>query len=210
MRRYIITLLVVAFLVGSLFKAADQTGIRILKMFGTIGIFLFGVVGTLALSRWQSREGLKEIDDALKLVEPEGIITDWAFRWDGRPDYLVVGPGGLVAVCLEDVAQSVGDRRAREKIVKARERANASVRWLRDRLNGAAPELKTPLGDLIQEIPVVAIVVLSRRRTVEAYAADGVAVLNAVQLSNYLRSTFRSTLLDERTRIRLTRLFRQV
>jgi len=53
-RRYVITLMFLALVIGSLFRAADQTGIRLMKMFGVMGIFLFGVVGTMALTRLQS------------------------------------------------------------------------------------------------------------------------------------------------------------
>lgn len=210
MRRYIITLLIIAFLVGTLFKAADQTGVRLMKMFGTLGIFLFGVVGTMALTRWQSRSGLKDIEERLKQAEPDGlIITDWAQQGGGKPDYLVVGPGGIAAICLEETAGSTRAKRAALNVAKGRERAQAAVRWLRDRLNTSAPDLKAPLGELVQELPVSAVLVMTRRRAEESYSAEDVAVINPDRLGDELRNLKNQHLLDEAARIKLTRLFRQ-
>jgi len=207
-RRYVITLMFLALVIGSLFRAADQTGIRLMKMFGVMGIFLFGVVGTMALTRLQSRSGLKEVESALKRLEADFLITDWAFQGGGRPDYLLVGPGGLVAVCLEDMPQTAASRQGPSRIARARGRAEATVRWLRDRLNMAAPELKAPLGTLVQEVPVSALVVLIRSRADAFYNSDGVAVLNADTLVEQVRSMGGRDLLDQPARVRLTRLFR--
>lgn len=209
MRRYIVTMFIIAFLVGTLFKAADQTGIRLMKMFGTIGIFLFGVVGSLAVSRWQSRTGLKEIEAALKSLEPEFLITDWAYRGGGRPDYVLVGSGALVAVCLEEVAQTSRAKSAEGKIAKSRLKVQDAVRWLRDRIRIAAPDLKAPLGNLLQEMPVAAVVILARRKALPEYTADGVAVLNADQLAAHLRALNERAFLGESERIKVTRLLRE-
>lgn len=208
MRRYVIVLAVMALLVGSLFKAYDQTGVKLMRMFGTLGIALFGIIGTMALTRWQSREGLKEIQSGLKSLEPECLITDWLGQGGGRPDYLVVAPGGIVAVCVEDTPQSAREKRAAANIAKGRERVEAAVRWLRDRLNEAAPELKEPLGAIVREMPVGAVLVLSRRKAVGDYSTGGVTVLNPDQLASHIRSLWDTERLDEATRIRLTRVFR--
>lgn len=209
MRRYVITLMFLALLIGSLFRAADQTGIRLMKMFGVLGIFLFGVVGTMALTRLQSRSGLREVESALKALEPDFLITDWAYKGGGRPDYLLVGAAGLVAVCIEEMPQTATKQQGPTRVAKARDRVEVTVRWLRDRLNQAAPDLKAPLGELVQELPVGAVVVLTRSRASEAYSAEGVAVLNAESLAAHVRSLGNRNLLDQPARVRLTRLFRE-
>lgn len=209
MRGYLITLAILAVLVGSLWQATEKTGYRRMNEYAAYGIFLFGVVGTLAINRWQSRNGVKETEAALKSLEPDAIITDWAFQGGGKPDYLVVGPGGLVAICVEDVAQTTRSGRASGKISKSRERVQSAVRWLRDRLNDAAPELKAPLGDLVQEVPVAAVLVLTRHQAEEEHNANGVAVVNADQLASHIRRLWERDLLDQPTRVRLTRIFRQ-
>lgn len=195
MRRYVIVLIFMAILIGSLFRASEQTGIRLMNMFATIGIFLFGVVGTLALNRWQSSTGLKEVQAALKSLEPDWVITDWAHQGGGRPDYLLVGPGGIVSVCLDETPQSTWARFARKRLERSRERAEASVRWLRDR----RPE---------EEPPVSAVLVLTRRKAEADNAAATVAVVNAEHLAEQIRSLGSRELLDERARIALTRTFR--
>ena len=209
MRRYIITLLLLALIIGSLFKAADQTGVRLMRMFGTIGIFLFGVVGTMALSRWQSQQGLNQTETALKSLEPEAIITDWAFQGKGRPDFLVVGPGGIAAICLDETPQSTAATRAEASVAKNRDRVQESVRFVRDRLLGASAEVKASLGDLMDEVPVAAVLVMTRRRALPEYAAGGVTVINDNQLAEHVRSLWDRELLDERTRIKLTRVLRE-
>ncbi|HWI61676.1 MAG TPA: hypothetical protein VNT75_07565 [Symbiobacteriaceae bacterium] len=195
MRRYVIVLIVMAILIGSLFRASEQTGVRLMNMFATIGIFLFGVVGTMALSRWQSSAGLKEVQAALKSLEPGWVITDWAHQGGGRPDYLLVGPGGIVSVCLDETPQSTWARFARKRLERSRDRAEATVRWLQER---------RPEG----ETPVSAVLVLTRRRADADSAAGAVPVLNAEQLAEHIRSLGSQELLDERARIALTRTFR--
>lgn len=210
MRRYVITLLVIAFLVGTLFKAADQTGVRLMKMFATLGIFFFGVVGTMALSRWQSRTGLKEIEAALKQGESAGlIITDWAQQQGGaRPDYVVVGPGGVAAVCLEETPGATRAKKAALNAAKGRERTSAAANWMRERLAATAIS-NSPLGETMRDLPITALLVMTRRRAGGSYSADNVAVINPDQLDESLRSLRNQQLLDEADRIKLTRLLRQ-
>lgn len=201
MRRYIIALVIMAILVGSLFRATAQTGVRLMNMFATIGIFLFGVVGSLALTRWQSNAGVKEVQGALKSLEPDWLITDWAFRGGGRPDYLLVGPGGLVAVCLDETPQSTWPFRPHRRLARSRERTEAAVRWLRDQLSGAAPE-----GGV--ELPVAAVMVMTRRRAEPDAPLGGVTVLNTEHLADHIRTLSSQELLDDRARVQLTRTFR--
>jgi len=208
-RRYVITMVIMAFAVGALFKAADETGIRILKMFGVIGIFMMGIVGTLALTRLQSRSGLNEVEKALKSLEPDFFITDWAFQGGGKPDFLLVGPCGLVSVCVDETAQNTSARSMAGRVIKARERARETVRWLRDRLNQSAPELKAPLADVVKEIPVAAVLVYTRRRVEPSYSGDGVTAVNPEGLAGHIRSLAGQPILNQQARIALTRLYRK-
>lgn len=208
MRRYLIALVVIAVLVGSLFRASAQTGVRLMNMFATLGIFLFGVVGTMALTRWQSSAGVRELQAELKSLEPAWLITDWLYQGGGRPDYLLIGPGGLVAICLDETPQSAWKRRFAANLVRSRQRALDSVRWLRNRLTVVAPELQPAAGDLAPELPVAAVLVLNRRKAEPDNAAGGVTVVNAEGLAAHIRSLWDQNLLDERTRVRLTRALR--
>ncbi len=208
MRRYVIGLALIALLIGSLFRAAEQTGVGLMKMFGTLGILLFGVVGTMALTRWQSRSGLKEIEQALKSLEPEWFITDWAYQEKEKPDYLLVGPGGIVAICLSDVAQSTRARRAASAVAAGRQRVTRAMDWVRQRLRAAAPELEDSLGEAVRELPVAGVLVLTRRRAEEEYSTPEVPVRNPERVVETIRSLWDQERLDRDGRIRLTRLFR--
>lgn len=198
MRRYLIVLVLMAILIGSLFRASEQTGVRLMNMFATIGIFLFGVVGTLALSRWQTSSGLKEVQAALKSLEPEWVITDWVQQGGGRPDYLLVGPAGVVCVCIDETPQSTWGRFARKRVARGCGRTEAAAVWLRGRLQGTAEP----------ELPVSAVLVLTRRRTEPEYNAGTTAVLNADQLAEHVRTLSGPVLLDEGSRFKLTRSLR--
>jgi hypothetical protein len=194
-RRYVVTLLIIAFLVGTLFKATEQTGMRIWNMFATMGIFLFGLVGSLALTRMQRRSGQKSVETALKALEPEWVITDWAGEGGDKPDYLLVGPTGIAVICVDETAGSTFAWRARQLVERSCRRAEQSAEWVRSRLGG--------------EAPVMPVVLLTRRKVEPEYGNDQVAVLNPDQLAEHLRSGDQPALYDQPTRFRLTRLFRE-
>ncbi|HEY3363781.1 MAG TPA: hypothetical protein VGK74_01840 [Symbiobacteriaceae bacterium] len=210
MRRYLIALVVIALLAGSFFRSAEQSGSKIMNMFGVLAIFLLGILGTMAAIRWQSRTGLKETEAALKSLEPDCVLTDWYSRGGGRPDYLVVGPGGMAAVCVDETPGNWSKKRAAAAVAAARGRAQNTVDWLRDRLGEAAPEVKGPLGDSVHDLPSRPIVVLTRRPATAAYTVAGVTVLNADQLAAHVRSLWERPLLSEQDRIQLTRLLRRL
>lgn len=222
MRRYVIVLVFMAIVIGSLFRASEQTGVRLMNMFATIGIFLFGVVGTLALTRWQSQNGVKDVHAALKALEPEWVITDWAAQGGGRPDYLLVGPGGIVCVCVDETPQSTWARFARKRIARGRERVRGAERWVRDRLSAGgvsgAGESGSEAGSAGQsstgharELPVSTVLLLTRRRSEAEYSADGVTVLNPPLLAEYVGAMGAAGLvLAQRERFNLTRKLRSV
>ena len=199
MRWYIVTLLLIAFFVGTLFQATEQTGMRIWNMFATMGIFLFGLIGSLALTRMQRRSGLKHVEAALKTLEPDWVITDWSESPGEKPDYLLVGPDGLVAICIDEMAGSTFAWRARQLVERSRGRAERSAEWVRTRLEQAG-----------STAPVRPVVLLSRRRALPEYSTSGVEVLNADNLAAYLRAGQEPTLIDQQDRFKLTRLLREI
>jgi hypothetical protein len=202
-RAYLIALAVIALLIGSLFQAAEATGVRVMRMFGTMGIALFGIVATMMIVRWQSRTGLGDVERAIKSLEPEGLISDWAFQGRGRPDYLVVAPAGIIAICLDETAQAVREKKAVHRIAKGRERVKESVRWLRDRMGTGLT-----LGDGVRELKVGAYLVLLRRKARPEDSADDVAVVNPEELAERLAGFRAPAVLDHQARIKLTRHFR--
>jgi hypothetical protein len=207
MRKYLITLGFMAVLLGAIWKGGELTGIRQFKEAADAGALLFAVVGTIAAARWQANAGKKALEAALKSLEPEGILTDWSAEKDDRPDYLVVGPGGLVAVVVDDLAQSTFKGAAARKVMAARFKAEDAVRWLRDQLTARSAAVQGALdGATLNVTPVV---VLLRRRALPEYSADGVKVINPEGLADFVRSTWTESLLDKPARVRVTRLFRE-
>ncbi|MFZ5817011.1 MAG: hypothetical protein ACOY93_17245 [Bacillota bacterium] len=199
MRWYMVTLLVIAFLVGILFRATEVTGMRIWNMFATMGIFLFGLVGSLALARLQQSSGLKQLEAALKALEPEWVITDWFGREGEKPDYLLVGPDGITAVCVDQTPGSTFGWRARQLVERSCRRAERCADWVRTQL---------PQAGVAVDSPVRPLVLLSRRKALPEYSRDGVAVLNPDQLGGHLRASEGAPLIDQPTRFKLTRFFR--
>lgn len=207
MRWYVITLLLIAFLVGSLFQASEQTGMRIWNMFATMGVFLFGVVGSLALARMQQRSGLKQVEQVIKALEPEWVITDWAGESVDRPDYLLVGPGGVAAITVDQTSGATFAWRAGQLIGRSRRRAYHAAAWVRERLL-ADPE-RYPSG----AIRVEPILLLARCKVRTEYSGGGVTVLNPEQLAGHLRSAMGGRpqggeTLDQQARFQLTQLLR--
>lgn len=204
MRRYVVVLVILALATGGLYQAAEATGSGLLTMFATLGLFLIGAVGTLALNRHQAESGVREVQQALKSLEPECFITDWTSDPGERPDYLVVGPAGLHAVCVDDIPQTAKATKALLRIAQSRDRTVAASSWVRRRLIQAADSIEG-----LEGIPVSGVLVLSRRRADEADSTADVAVLNPDALRLHVADQERPELLSKPLRIKLTRYFRQ-
>ncbi|MFB5083886.1 hypothetical protein [Symbiobacterium thermophilum] len=200
MRGYLITLLLIAFLVGSLFRASEVTGMRIFNMFATFGIFLFGVVGSLALTRLQQRSGQRGVEEALKALEPDWVITDWSAAPGERPDYLLVGPAGLLAVCVEHSPGQARSARARRRLAGAADRARQCADWVRSELSGWREAA---------DLPVFPLVLLSRMRAPDDQQEDGVPVLNPESLAGFVANLEPGPALSRPLRYRITRRLRE-
>jgi hypothetical protein len=196
MRRYVITLLILALSIGALFRAGVRTGFHMFEMFGAVGIVMFGLVGTLGINRLQSGTGLKELETALKSLEPEWILTDWAFQGHGKPDFLSVGPIGMLAVFIEEVAQSASDKKVVANLAKGWARAGESITWLKER--SGQPDL-----------PVYPVLVLTRRVVTAPETVDGVLLLNPNQLLDYVATLSAHVPMERAARIKLTRTLRE-
>ncbi|MCG0238253.1 MAG: hypothetical protein L6E13_03005 [Firmicutes bacterium] len=202
MTRYWIVMAILALAVGGLFQAVARYQIPLLKMAGMIGLLLMGVVGSLAVSRQQTDRGRRRVEAALKALEPDFIITDWA---EGRgpaaaPEYLVVGPGGLAAVVLDPMPQSTWRRRVPKRLAAARDRARAAAEWVV--ATGRAAGVTVP--------PPLPVVVLTRRLVEPGEEEQGgVLVLNPEHLGDRLRQLGSPERLDAQERVRITRRLRQ-
>ncbi len=200
MQGYVVALLLIAFLVGSLFRATEVTGMRIFNMFATLGIVLFGVVGSLALARLQQRSGQRSVEEALKALEPDWVITDWSDAPGERPDYLLVGPAGLLAVCVESAPGPARSARAKRRLASSAERARRCAAWVR----AALAEFPDAAG-----LPVFPLVLLSRMRAPEGEQAEGIPALNPERLAGFVAGLDPGPALSRPLRFRITRRLRE-
>lgn len=201
MTRYYVVLAVLALAVGALLQAFSRSHAPLQEMAVTIGVLLIGVVGSLAVSRFQTDRGRERVEQALKDLGPEFIITDWA---EGRgpaaaPDYLVVAPAGVAAVVTDPMPQSTWRRLVPRRLAQARARGVARAAWAAE----AAAGLSLPA--------LVPVVVLTRRVvSPDDEVAGEVAVVNAEQLADQLRQLAAPERLTQEERLRITRHLRRV
>lgn len=200
MARYWVAIGLVALAVGGLFRAAAQTHRPLLEMAGTIGVLLLGVLGTVAIAQQQIRSGRERLEEALQSLGEGVILTDWA---DGRgpaqaPDYLLVAPGGVVAVVADAMPNTVRGRKAAARMARVRERAQAAAAWVA----AQAGELLPP-GVAVQPL-----VVLTRRQVQPEDAGDP-PVVNPEDLASHLAGLQFPGPLDREACIRITRHLRR-
>lgn len=130
----VIPLLVVAFIVGSLFRMANEFGVGLFRMFGTFGIAVMGALATQIVTAWQVEGAVRELHELLKKL-PEGWKVTGARgdsrRWRGY----IVGPGRVLAVVTTPVANYARGR----GLSRALERAAAEARALADARSQGQP-----------------------------------------------------------------------
>lgn len=111
MLRRFLPVLVLAFVVGSLFRLGNELGIPVLRMFGTQGIVIIGLIAAYNLKKLQTEDGLRRLDQHLKglpadvkvsSLPPVGRLPLWLLEREGR----------RILVGGSDVANSVRGRRA--------------------------------------------------------------------------------------------------
>lgn len=111
MLRRFIPVLILAFVVGSLFRLGDVLGIAVLRMFGTQGIVVIGLMVAYNLKKLQTEEGLRRLDAHLKELPedvkvsplpPVGRTSVWLLEKEDR----------RVLVGSSDIANSMKGRRA--------------------------------------------------------------------------------------------------
>lgn len=173
--RQLAPLLIVAFIVGGLFRLYNISGTGLYRMFGTMGIVVMGFLGTRIVQSWQLHDasaGMRDVIDnlpagwqALERGAPIGVIG-----WQG---YLV-GADRTLAVTTLTVANYVKGRRLRQTLRRGVVRAEA--------LAEAAPARHIVF-------PIVPCVVLLRRRADEETqlgVEDDMLVVDVDGLSLYL------------------------
>ncbi len=200
MTRYWVTMAVLALAVGALWRAVSLYNIRLLEMAGTVGIFLLGLVGSLAMTRQQTLTGRKAVETVLTALGPLFLVTDWA-EGSGpadAPDYVVVSPAGVLAICVDPVPNTTKGKRLAAKLEQARRRAARTGQWVQERLPEDAAA--TPLQSVL---------VLTRKRVEGSESREDLPVLNPDHLQELLQQLTTPERLTEAARIQITRQLRK-
>ncbi|BDG62106.1 hypothetical protein [Caldinitratiruptor microaerophilus] len=198
MRWGTVALLAGALAAGALLRAATAGATPMARMAATIGLFVLGLAGSIVLARSQFHAGRRRLERVLVGLGPAFVITDWA---GGRPapeapDYVVVGPAGILAIVLDD---SPAGRWAARRLGRARERAQHAAAWVAAVARGELPE-----GAVVE--PVVA---LTRRPASPADRQGAVTVLEPEEAGAYVRRFEEPERLAADQRIRVTRRLRR-
>lgn len=116
MRRWI-PVLALAFVVGALFRLGNELGIAVLRMFGTQGIVVIGILVAWNIKRLQVEDGLRRLELALKSLP--GDVRVRPLGKEGAPSlWLLEGRGRRILLGTSDVANSVRARRAQRLLVR--------------------------------------------------------------------------------------------
>lgn len=116
MRRWL-PVLALAFVVGALFRLGNELGIAVLRMFGTQGIVVIGILVALNLKRLQTEDGLRRLEEAIKALPPDVRVQPLGEA--GRlPVWLLEGSGRRVLLGASDVANSVRSGRATRLLLR--------------------------------------------------------------------------------------------
>jgi len=110
LRRWI-PVLALAFVVGALFRLGNELGIGALRMFGTQGIVVIGVLVAANVKRLQTEEGLRRLDEHLRAL-PRDVNVRPLGMAAGHPLWLVEGKGRRIVLGTSAVANSVRAGRA--------------------------------------------------------------------------------------------------
>lgn len=114
LRRFV-PVLVLAFVVGSLFRLGNVLGMPVLRMFGTQGIVVIGLMLAWNIKRLQIEDGLRRLDESLKSL-PSRVKVQPLTGAGKMPLWLVESEGRRILLGGSDIAQSMGKRRARSAL----------------------------------------------------------------------------------------------
>lgn len=108
---------ILAFVVGSLFRLADQYDIAVLRMFGTQGIVVIDIWGARIVRGLQVEAGVGTLRQALGTYLAEGRAREVA-KVGSHPVWLIEAPAGEILLGVSEVAESTRKGRARRLLLR--------------------------------------------------------------------------------------------
>lgn len=152
MRRFI-PVLILAFIVGGMFRFGNQYDIPVIRMFATQGIVIIGLLAANAVKKLQMDEGMRKVKEELEKL-PSGVRVQQTLWFKGRPVWLIEAGDEKLVMAGSDVPQSASVRRAARAVfrqsqelwaeaidkgwVKPGERVKTALVFLRRRLSEPA------------------------------------------------------------------------
>lgn len=115
MLKRFLPVLILAFIVGALFRLGDQFGIAVLRMFATQGIVVIGFLGAATLKRLQVEEGLRQLEEGFQNL-PKDTKVKQVGQVRRYPVWLIEQPQKKLLVSGSDVANSTRWTRAAARL----------------------------------------------------------------------------------------------
>lgn len=171
-------------LAGTLFRLSEELGIKALEMFGFWSLVAIGVLFARAGGRDQVRVAWERLR-----AQVDGLSKDYVVVREGESPRAIIGPGGVLVLATDDVAQY-----SRGPLVRARlRRAVAGV----ESLAGGVRRLAG--GVVGRDVPVRGVLVLLRRRVTaeENYGIERARLVNPENLSLLVTELGHPTVLNE-------------
>lgn len=202
MKGYLLALALLAVAAGAFFRVADSSGVSRFREWAWISLLVFGLLGNAAIARWQRADARKRLWDAFAEIGPGFSVVQPGVPGppgEDATEYVVIAPGGVIAMVLEEASNLTRAGTARRRAAAAAASAAEVLRVV----VGAAPA--GALGEARQE----AVVVFTRRRISDLgsldRAAEAVRVLNPDLLAEYLRGWRAPERLPQAERLELRR-----
>lgn len=200
MTRYVAILGCLILATAALFSLGGRTGVHWYYMYGSIGIVVCGVVAAMALAAWQVLDGFRRLKDGLKALGPAVLVTEFNRRKAGKgevapPDLVVVTPGGVAVLVIDDVPDNLINSAARKRLQASAVRAQAGAEWVQQRHGG-------------QSVPMATGLLLLRRLQGRDPAPPGVALVNPENLPAWLAYVLPGGHLEREQQVRLTQTYR--
>lgn len=119
MKRWI-PILILALIVGMMFRYANQFGIPVIRMFATQGIVVIGFLAARALKTSQMEDGIRRVTEALEHLPESVEVVDTGYV--GRhPIWLIQMGGRKILMGGSDLPQSASVKRAARTVLKQSE-----------------------------------------------------------------------------------------
>lgn len=167
-----------AITVGGLFRAADDTGVALFRMFGTLGLIPVMLAATQGMRHLFAIQGRQVVWRAIEADRRALMVLDGAALGPGlpRPQFVVVGPTGVLALMIDAYEPAMTKQGRRFQQDRAIRTAAQLDEGLRRALAGQVPEA----------VPMRAAVLTLRRRPPVLKEAQNYLLLESSELSGQL------------------------